>query len=868
MSARVASSAVTESAELMRAYEESEKDFRIQQARIGCILVLICMPLGSGLDWFVYPGHLVSFLIFGRLLCDLAVAPLYLILGSRFARERLNAIGLIWPLLPAVAISWMIYATEGSTSPYYAGLNLVLIVACQLMPYTLKEAAVVCGTTLLLYLLACVGHARTTHIVVNASTIYNNLYFIAITTLICLCSSHYTSLRRLRDFKLRQELDERNHRLAELDRLKSEFFANISHELRTPLALILAPTDQLLSDRATLTDELASTLAIIRQNALRLLKLINDLLEIVRLDERPGPKRRENIDLAGFVRATVDSMRHLATQKHLKLAYVGSSSPVLLSVDSSAIEKVVLNLLTNAIKFTPPGGAITVDLQCENHDALLTFQDSGIGIPAKDLPHIFDRFRQVDGSSTRRFQGVGIGLALARELIQEHGGTLTATSEEGKGATFTVRLPIESNLSPVVIPASDNADPVVRLYQEADRLIVNPHSPLERDELSGVTGQGTKTILVVEDEPDLRKFVVSLLCSSYSVRQAADGLRGLNAVKAHRPELVLVDLMLPEMDGLSVCKEIKCDPDLRQTKVVLITARTDEQSKLTALNYGADDFLQKPFSTSELTTRVANLMRAAELEQELRNRNAELALTIQKLQETEVQLVQSEKMNAVGRLSGGILHEINNPLNAALMALHLARQKNPTDSVAEYLSELETALKRIRTVTTDLRSFAHPNHDVADERFTIESALSAAERMLAHDLGDLSIRRENIGDSLVRGSKNQITHVFINLLSNAAMAVRAAGERTPAVVVRTRVDQNRLVTTVQDNGVGIPEINLTRVTEPFFTTRDVGQGMGLGLSICHTIIRNHGGTLRIESSEGQWTCVSFDLSLDVPEMTA
>jgi two-component system sensor histidine kinase PhcS len=238
------------------------------------------------------------------------------------------------------------------------------------------------------------------------------------------------------------------------------------------------------------------------------------------------------------------------------------------------------------------------------------------------------------------------------------------------------------------------------------------------------------------------------------------------------------------------------------------------------------------------------------------------------LQETEVQLVQSEKMNAVGRLSGGILHEINNPLNAALMALHLARQKNPTDSVAEYLSELETALKRIRTVTTDLRSFAHPNHDVADERFTIESALSAAERMLAHDLGDLSIRRENIGDSLVRGSKNQITHVFINLLSNAAMAVRAAGERTPAVVVRTRVDQNRLVTTVQDNGVGIPEINLTRVTEPFFTTRDVGQGMGLGLSICHTIIRNHGGTLRIESSEGQWTCVSFDLSLDVPEMTA
>ncbi len=860
---------ISDHAQLLNAFRESERDFRVHQAWIGCILVLICMPAGAWLDWFVYPEHVSGFFIFGRLLCDVAVAPLYWILTQPQGRKHIAVIGLIWPLLPAVSISWMIYATNGSASPYYAGLLLVLIVACQLMPYTLREAAIVCASTLALYLIACGANAYRVHVRQDVSNIASNVYFVVITTVICLCSCHYASLRHFRDFKLRRDLDDRNRRLAELDQLKSQFFANVSHELRTPLTLILAPTEELLSRRSALTPQAASTLGVIRQNSLRLLKLITDLLEIVRLDERPGPPQRESVELGGFVRDTIESVRHLATQKRIRLEYFDADSPVAAMADPSALEKVVLNLLTNAIKFTPSGGAITVGLRRESDEATLTFQDTGIGIPAKDLPHIFERFRQVDGSATRKFQGMGIGLALARELVQEHGGTLLATSVEGRGSTFSVRLPIAKNGAAHTALVSDRSDPVARLYHEADRLIIDPQPQTDPEKLAQAEGDGEQTVLVIEDELELRRFVVSLLTNSYRVRQAADGKAGLDAVRAHRPELVLVDLMLPEMDGLAVCRQIKNDPDLRHTKVVLLTARTDEQSKLTALQYGADDFIQKPFSTTELRTRVANLLQSARLEQEMRDRNVELAAAIEKLKSTEVQLVQSEKMNAVGRLSAGILHEINNPLNAAKMAVYLAKSKNSNADIAECLTDLQTALDRIRTVTTDLRSFAYPNHDTAGEAFTIGAVLTSAERLLAHDLTGLTIARERVSDLEVRGSKNQIVHVLINLISNAATAVGAiSSQRPPELAVETRAEAGRLITTVRDNGVGIDPENLARVTEPFFTTRDVGQGMGLGLSICHTIVRNHGGNLHVESEKGEWTKVSFDLPLEHAERTS
>ncbi len=857
--------------ELHRAYREADKGFRVQQAKIGCILVLICMPLGLSLDWFVYPDRVLSILIFGRLLCDVAVLPLFLILRSESAERHVDWIGLAWPLLPAIAISWMIFHTEGSPSPYYAGLILVLIVACQLMPYSLWEAVTVCTLTITAYLTACIAHSMATGIPVAPSGLFNGFYFISITALICVCSSHYNSRRRITEFALRRELDSRNRELAQLDRLKSEFFANVSHELRTPLTLILAPMHQML-DEPDLPAPVRRPLQIVQQNALRLLKLITDLLEVVRLDEKAAVLAREPLDLASFARAQVDSMRQLAEQKQLRLHVSGgggaNGEPMVVEADPSRLEKIVLNLLTNAFKFTPVGGQVTVELRRNDGMAELSVRDNGIGIPAKDLPHIFERFRQADGSATRRYQGVGIGLALARELAQEHGGTLSVVSEEGQGATFTLRIPLcddstvdgSGNHVAIRTLPDTSTDPIAQTYQAADRTVLAPHAPLDWDELQAVRGEGKFEVLVIEDEPDLREFVVSLISKSYRVRQAADGVRGLEAVRVYRPHLVLLDLMLPEMDGLEVCRRIKSDPELRSSRVILLTARTDEASKLTGLRSGADDFLQKPFSTAELQSRVANLLQAADLEQTLRDRNTELSEAMAKLKATEVQLVQSEKMNAVGRLSAGILHEVNNPLNASLMAVFVAAKENKSAEVAECLSDIEGSLKRIQSVTTGLRTFAHPSTSVFQETFSVGEVVGTVEKLLSHELAGEPIEQGEGCNIMVRGSRNQITHVLINLLENALYGVRGlAGKRTARMMVNTYVERDRAFICVEDNGIGIRPEDLEHVTEPFFTRREIGTGMGLGLSICQTIVGNHGGSLRLESEHGAWTKVIFDL---------
>ncbi len=779
---RVAADAVTSDERLLRRrYHETDRGFRVGQAKVGCILVLICMPLGVSLDWFVYP-KLIPALLADRILCDIAVLPVYLLLRTPRGRDWIRVLGFIWPLFPAISISWMVYHTFGVASPYYAGLNLVMIVACLLMPYTLKESLGVCLATLATYLAASALHPG--HTVEAAGLAFNNIYFMAITALICVTASHFSTRRRLEEFRLGQELAVRNQQLgdsykqlAQLDKLKSEFFANLSHELRTPLTLILSPAEDLLSNSDGLPERAVEGLGLIRQNGLRLLKLITDLLEIVRLEEGRLELRREPLDLGLFLPATVDSVRHLAASKGLSMHLQGSGA-LCIDADPGRMEKVFLNVLTNAIKFTPAGGAITTRWGLENGIACVEVRDTGIGIAATDLPFIFDRFRQADGSSTRQFQGMGIGLSLARELVQEHGGRMTADSIPDQGTTIRVELPVPHNgangVGPISPPRTASPDdPIAALYYRADRNVDISAVPVAAPP---PPSPGRATVLVVDDEPDMRRFLVSVLGSEHRVVQAADGLSGLAAARADRPNLALLDLMLPGMDGLELCKALKSGAETRDIKVVLLTARTDEQSKLTALRHGADDFLTKPFSTTEVKTRLANLLRAADLEEQVRQRNRDLEATLKKLQETEVQLVQSEKMNALGKLSAGLLHEINNPLNFTFMALQLAEEQgSAVPDLADTLKDINEGMTRIRDVVTDLRAFAYPSKLSAIEPFPLDDALTSAARLAAHELADVTLKREGTVQFAV-GSKTQIVHVLMNLLVNAAQATGATKE--------------------------------------------------------------------------------------------
>jgi two-component system sensor histidine kinase PhcS len=250
------------------------------------------------------------------------------------------------------------------------------------------------------------------------------------------------------------------------------------------------------------------------------------------------------------------------------------------------------------------------------------------------------------------------------------------------------------------------------------------------------------------------------------------------------------------------------------------------------------------------------------LRHELDVNNKELASTLMKLKETEVQLVQSEKMNALGKLSAGLLHEVNNPLNFTFMALQMAEQEAAENqSLLDTLKDIGQGMTRIRGVISDLRAFAYPTKGTELESFSIDEALTSAQRLCAHELGDIPVVRNQLAGVTALGSKTQIVHVFMNLLVNSAHAIKKKGQPSPQITASCVTEGKRLKVILKDNGTGVRPADMPRLLEPFFTTKDVGEGMGLGLSICHTIVKNHGGDMRITSEEGQWTQVSFDLAL-------
>ncbi|MEM6315809.1 MAG: ATP-binding protein, partial [Planctomycetota bacterium] len=526
---------------------------------------------------------------------------------------------------------------------------------------------------------------------------------------------------------------------SELDRMKNDFFANISHEFRTPLTLILSPVEDLLEDGERFEDDDVETLRLVRGNAMRLLRLINDLLEVVRLDEAKLSLQRSPIELGPYLSGLVDSVRHHAGRKGLTVTADGAAGLVA-SIDPSRFERVVLNILSNAIKFTPAGGSIEVSWERADGEALIRITDTGCGIPEADIPHIFDRFHQVDASQTREYTGVGIGLALAQELMHAHGGSISATSAVGTGTTFTVRMP----LAAAGIEADNHAAPRVASSDDPmrDLLLTAPAAkqtePVDADERKPL-------VLVADDEPDMRRFIAGMLRPRFEVIEVIDGVQALEAIDRRPPDLIVLDLMMPRLDGRGVTLAVRERNLTPEPKILLLTAREDQMTKLQLLRDGVDDFLTKPFSSAELRTRVSNIVARGRLERDLATRNDELAETLEKLKAVKLQLIQSVKMNGLGKLAAGLLHEINNPLNYMNMAVELAldmTEDNP--QLRETIGDLRDGVQQIKSVTGDLHAFAHPSTKVHTETFPLVEAVKVATRLASVSLDGCEVSTDGL----------------------------------------------------------------------------------------------------------------------------
>ncbi len=433
-----------------------------------------------------------------------------------------------------------------------------------------------------------------------------------------------------------EEERKRIEALAEIDRAKTAFFSNVSHEFRTPLTLMLGPVEDLLARSHTdLPPAAKAQLELVNRNGTRLLRLVNTLLDFSRIEAGRMQAIYQRTDLSAFT-VELASVFRSATEKaglQLDLDCRKIGEPVF--VDRGMWEKIVLNLISNAFKFTFEG-SIAVNLTKAGDKVELRVRDTGVGIAAAEIPRLFDRFHRIENTRSRTHEGSGIGLALVHELVKLHGGAVQVESVLGEGSTFIVSLPLgrahlpadriggSRTLATTAVGAAPFVEEALRWLPEAEfdepAEILPSHEllPIPCPPIAAAEGIGEKRpqIVVADDNSDMRQYLVRLLSERYEVRAACDGKAALEAVRERTPELILSDVMMPNLDGFGLLQELRTDPETRTIPIILLSARAGEEARVEGMEQGADDYLIKPFSARELLARVQTHLQMARVRKE------------------------------------------------------------------------------------------------------------------------------------------------------------------------------------------------------------------------------------------------------------
>ena len=411
-----------------------------------------------------------------------------------------------------------------------------------------------------------------------------------------------------------RELADRNAELQSLDEAKTRFFSNVSHELRTPLTLTIGPLEDLRA-RSAGDPQVERWLDIALRNSRRLLRLVNQLLDVARLEAGAMHLAPRALDVAQFTRGIVGAFAAVAERKGIRLVATTAES-LRGSFDADALEKILTNLLSNAIKFTPNGGVVEVSVSSVDGGARLAVTDSGPGIPADQLAHVFERFYQVDESASRSQPGTGIGLSLVKELVELHGGTVTVESSAA-GTTFTATIP------PIASGEGVSADGVADI-PSVSTTVTAEQAVVPRRAGDEPSPENVPTMLIVDDSVDLRAYVRDHFASKFRVLEAADGIEGIEAARTHLPDIILSDVMMPRADGHALVRALRGSAETDYLSIVLLTAQAEDEKKLEGLAHGADDYIVKPFDMRELELRIRNLIASR---QRLRERLSSLTET-------------------------------------------------------------------------------------------------------------------------------------------------------------------------------------------------------------------------------------------------
>ena len=641
-------------------------------------------------------------------------------------------------------------------------------------------------------------------------------------------SASFTTAQAYEDERKRAEA------LAEVDRAKTVFFSNVSHEFRTPLTLMLGPLEDLLREGAA-----PEELEVVHRNALRLLRMVNTVLDFSRLSAGQMTTVFRPTDLAHVTAEIADRFAPLVDRTGLELVTDLPALPEPLYVDAEAWDKIVLNLISNAFKFTLEG-AIRVELDAVDGAARLRVSDTGTGIPADELPHLFERFHRVRNDQARTHEGTGIGLALVRELVELHGGAVSVESTLGTGTTFTVLVPFGTAHLPAAQvsdePRELSAGELALAYtEEAGRWVgVEPEDEAE----DAAPPHDRDRVVVVDDNADMRDYMTRLLERHWVVEAHPDGQAALEAIRAHPPAVVVTDVMMPRLDGFGLIAALRAEQATATIPVIAVSARAGEESSLEGLDAGADDYLVKPFSARELVARV----------------RANLELSRLRTEAGRLSALEDVRSRVITTVS----HELRTPVTAIYGAVRTLERAELDDETMrrQLLHVIGTESERLARITNDIlttESLTAGLFSLGSEEFDACDALAEAVRAAQARAADgIVLTATAPADPIqVVGDRLRLQQVLANLLDNAIKYSPGGGQvRADVVAVDGYVQVS-----IADHGIGIPEEAREKVFERFYRvdpelTGGVG-GSGLGLYISRQIVEAMGGRIAIEANEPQ-----------------
>jgi len=642
-------------------------------------------------------------------------------------------------------------------------------------------------------------------------------------------------------------------RLREYDELKTQFFANVSHELRTPLTLILGPLERWVAT-PDLPPGLREALTMAQGNARILLRLVNDLLDIARLDANKMSVTYQRSDLARLSREIAANFDAIA-QEHGVSFSVTTPDELPASIDLDKIQRVLLNLLSNAFKFTPRGGSVRLALRAVADRAVLALADSGPGVPPELRERIFERFFQVEGGATRRFGGAGLGLGIAREFVLAHRGTIEVDSApELGGARFRVELPLEA---PAGAEVTKELLTAPGLPSPADQVVAELERGAAEARPAARHGHGAR-ILVVEDNPDMSRFLAEALGAEWDVECAADGQEGLEAALRLEPDLIVTDMMMPRLSGDELLRELRRHPETEATPVVVLTAKADDESRVRLLRDGAQDYVMKPFNTDELSARVATWLRVSHARKLLQSSLTSSEHDVSRLaaelieRKDEAEKVSEAKTAFLNLVS----HELRTPLSNILLQLKLMEMAGVPEGLQTPVQRLDRATQRLQGLFEGLLQYVRLKSGA--------SPTEAEPTDLARLAGDVveDMQPQAMQKGLVlelepppplppcSGREEPVRVILANLIGNA---IKYPEQGRTQVSLQHGRDGSRM--RVRDPGPGAPAEQVGAIFEPFVQLEPIQRkhhaGVGLGLTLVRDMVSSLGGRTEVQSELGR-----------------